>query len=48
MKRHQELIRGCGLFVPSLFRWGWYTLAEQVLQRASIAVAQQDNRQDKI
>jgi len=48
MKQHQELIRGCCLFVPSLFRWGWYTLAEQVLQRASIAVAQQDNRQDKI
>ena len=43
MKRHQELIRGCCLFAPFLFRWGWYSLAEKVLQRASTAIAQQEN-----
>jgi tetratricopeptide (TPR) repeat protein len=48
MKQYRELIRGCWLFAPFLFRWGWYILAEQLLQRASIAVAQQENRQDKI
>jgi tetratricopeptide (TPR) repeat protein/transcriptional regulator with XRE-family HTH domain len=51
MKRHRELIRGCCLFAPFLFRWGWYTLAEKVLQRASTAIAQQEEmyfRQDKI
>jgi tetratricopeptide (TPR) repeat protein/transcriptional regulator with XRE-family HTH domain len=42
MKRHRELIRGCCLFAPFLFRWGWYTLAEKVLQRASTAIAQQE------
>lgn len=47
-KQYRELIRGCCLFVPFLFRWGWYTLAEQLLQRAAIAVDQRDNRQDKI
>jgi len=47
-KRYRELIRGGCLFAPFLFRWGWYTLAEQLLQRAFTAVAQQGNRQDKI
>jgi tetratricopeptide (TPR) repeat protein/transcriptional regulator with XRE-family HTH domain len=47
-KYYRELIRGCCLFVPSLFRWGWYTMAEQLLERASTVVMQQDNQQDKI
>jgi tetratricopeptide (TPR) repeat protein/transcriptional regulator with XRE-family HTH domain len=47
-KHYRELIRGCCLFVPFLFRWGWYALAEQLLQRAFTAVTQQDNQQDKI
>jgi tetratricopeptide (TPR) repeat protein/transcriptional regulator with XRE-family HTH domain/DNA polymerase III delta prime subunit len=42
VKQFQELIRGCCLFAPFLFRWGWYTLAEQLLQRASIVIAQQE------
>ncbi len=42
VKQYKELIRGCCLFAPFLFRWGWYTLAEQLLQRASIVIAQQE------
>ena len=43
-----ELLLGSILFVPFLFRWGWYTLAEQLLQRASIAAIQNGNLYYKI
>ncbi len=38
-----ELLQGCNLFVSFLFRWGWYTTADQLLQRASIAAIQNGN-----
>ncbi len=43
-----ELIRGYALLVPLLFRWGWYTLAEQLLQRNSLAVARAGSAHDKV
>jgi tetratricopeptide (TPR) repeat protein len=43
LERWEELLQGCNLFVPFLFRWGWYALAEQLLQHASIAAIQNGN-----
>ena len=43
LEQWEELLLGCNLFVPFLFRWGWYTLAEHLLQCASIAAIQNGN-----
>ncbi|MBV9710615.1 MAG: tetratricopeptide repeat protein [Ktedonobacteraceae bacterium] len=48
LEQWEDLLVGCNGFVPFLLRWGWYTLAEQLLQRASIAALQNGNRYYRI
>jgi tetratricopeptide (TPR) repeat protein/transcriptional regulator with XRE-family HTH domain len=47
-KCYAELIRGVRLFAPLLLRWGWYKLADQLLQQTSAALEHAGNRQDEI
>jgi tetratricopeptide (TPR) repeat protein len=44
---YAELIRGIRLFAPLLLRWGWYRLADQLLQQTA-TVLHAGDRQDEI
>ncbi|HZR44396.1 MAG TPA: tetratricopeptide repeat protein [Ktedonobacteraceae bacterium] len=43
-----ELIQGSCLIAGFLLHYGWYALAEQVLQRALVAAIQSDDRQGQV
>jgi tetratricopeptide (TPR) repeat protein/transcriptional regulator with XRE-family HTH domain len=47
-KRYAELIRGVCLFAPLLLRWGWYKLADKLLQETDAALRYAGGRQDEI
>jgi hypothetical protein len=47
-KRYPELIHSCHILLPFLLRWGWYSQAEQLLQKISLVVTQYGQRRDRI
>ncbi|TMC21421.1 MAG: tetratricopeptide repeat protein [Chloroflexi bacterium] len=47
-RRYAELIRGVRHFAPLLLRWGWYRLADQLLQQTATALRHAGDRQDEI
>jgi tetratricopeptide (TPR) repeat protein/transcriptional regulator with XRE-family HTH domain len=44
---YAELIRGVRLFAPLLLRWGWYKLADQLLQQMVTALLHAGDRHDE-
>jgi transcriptional regulator with XRE-family HTH domain len=47
-KRYSEFIHSCHILLPFLLRWGWYSQAEQLLQKISLVVTQYDQQRDPI
>lgn len=47
-KFHTELIRGALLFTPLLLRWGWYKLADKLLQQTATALLYAGDRHDEV